>query len=350
MIGKMDKTGLIRSRAKGFSLIEILVALALITGLTLMMFQAIAPWLNLRQKIETERRLEQVHDALGMAYRLNAMQIESQSGPVLHVTVGGKTYEVGPSSLLTQGGVRSCEENEEAAAVIAAFMADDANRSFLDGSRQPLCLFITPRIAQPREGVTLYYHVAAIVAMGNDGVLGETTGLSDQGVLTIDPESDDIGVVLNGFNIQYDLYRETRRRVDRVAEVYGAYFTARYLGNPERDYSVDYFVAGAYPYDSGEGAVPLPTEGNWGFVHTHLAGLGLGPDEQVSAYESNNAIEVANQVVVSGTLPFGVQVQEPEPDNPAKMALPPYTALLRARLPGPGGADNYLLRVVPGNY
>lgn len=333
-----------RSRSGGFTLVEILIALALVTGLTLMMFQSIAPWLNLRQRIDTERRLEQVQSALETAYRMNAMDIETLSDDRLRLTYAGQVITVQPS---TQSG-RRCDENSEAAQALAPYLSDDATRNFTDGAKLPLCLFITPRIQAPaREGVVLYYHVAAIVAVGNDGVLGANTRLSANGILTIDPDSDDIGVVVNGLNIQQELYQETRRRIERVAGILESYFTARFLGNPARDYSIDYFVASNEKlyYDAdAEGSGPKPTRGNWLPVSDALEHLGLGPNEQVSVFESNNAIEFANQRLNGGSEP--VQVQEPAAKG--GLALPPYTALLRARLPGP--TDNYLMRVVPGNY
>ena len=339
----------LRSRSGGFTLVEILVALALVTGLTLMMFQAVSPWMSLRQKIETERRLDQVRSALETAYSVNAMQIEGQSGAVLRLTHAGTTRDVVASTLTGASGSRRCDPNQVAAEALAPYVADDVNRSLTDGSKAPLCLFITSRTSQDREGVPIYYHVAAIVALGNDGVLGATTALGSDGVLTIHPGSDDLGVVVNGFTVQYDLYKETRRRVERVADLYGSYFTARYLGNPARDYSIDYFVASnAQTYYDGAaaGTGPQPTGSMWMPVSQALANLGLGPDEKVSAYESSNAIEVANQALDSAHIIAGVQVQEPA--TKAGLALPPYTALLRARLPGP--SNTYLLRVVPGNY
>lgn len=335
-----------KSIQSGFTLVEILIALALVTALTMMMFSAVAPWMAMRQKIETERRLEQVQNALETAYRVNAMRIEAQGGARLDLAYASQTHEVLPSVKSGPAGKQQCALNAEAAEALSPYMADDSNRNMTDGSKVPLCLFITPRQAQIREGVTIYYHVAAIVALGRDGVLGANTDLSDEGVLRIDPSSDDMGVVVNGFPIQYELYQETRRRIERVADIYGSYFTARYLGNPARDYSIDYFVSSASaPYYEQAGIVP-PTGSTWADVATTLRNLGLGPDEQVSAYESENALQVANQKLSTSELVGAVQVQEP--DTKAGLALPPYTALLRARLPGPEGT--YLLRVVPGNY
>lgn len=335
------------SKSAGFTLVEILIGLALVTILTMMMFQAVSPWMNLRQKIETERRLEDVKDAIEMAYRVNAMDIESRSTADLRITTGGIPATVAPSTETNVAGERRCDAHLTAPSALAPYLKDDANRSLTDGSRQPLCLFITPRLSQTREGVTIYYHVAAVVSPGNDGVISPTTNLNaTTGVLTIGAGSDDIGVVINGFGIQYELFKDTQRRIERVADVYGAYFTARYLGNPSRDYSTDYFVAAAAPFDSNPGAAALPTGATWMTVNSRLLNLGLGPNEQVTPYESSNDIEIANQKLDDAQVIFGVQVQEPA--TKSGLALPPYTALLRARLPGPDGT--YLLRVVPGNY
>jgi prepilin-type N-terminal cleavage/methylation domain-containing protein len=334
-------------KSRGFTLIEIMIALALVTGLTLMMFQAITPWMRLRQKIQTEHRLEQLRDAIEIAYRANSMGIESQAGPQLQITTGGVAQSVTPSTLLGTPPQQSCAANPTAAAALATFVADDPNRSLTDGIGQPVCVLVSPRLAQNRDGVMLYYHVAAIVALGNDGHLSAATRFdSNTGILTVDPTSDDVGIVVSGFGIQLDLYLETRKRVDRLADLYTSYFTARYLGNPARDYSVDYFLGGAAPYDADTTANrPLGTGNLWQPAGTYLAALGLGPEEQTSAYESANDIEVANQMLDPSQLVESVQVQEPASKG---VALPPYTALLRASLPGPTGT--YLVRVVPGNY
>jgi prepilin-type N-terminal cleavage/methylation domain-containing protein len=333
-------------RAAGFTLIEILVALALVTGLTLLMFQTLAPWLNLRQKIDTERRLDQIKSAIVTTYRTNAMGIEARSDATLQLSVGGATQLVTPSPIIGSDPNRSCDQNPQAALALGLFLTDDPQRSLNDGSKQPLCLHISARQTQVREGVTLHYHVIAVVAQGNDGRLGSGTVFdAATGRLTVDPASDDSGILVNGFAIQHELYLETRRRIDRVASLYGSYFTARYLGNPARDYSIDYFVGAAAPYDADAGVNgPLPTGALWQPVSTHLAALGLGPEEQTSVYESANLIEVANQKLDAGQLTAGTpQVQEPATKG---IALPPYTALLRTALPG----GTHLIRVVPGNY
>lgn len=345
-----------KTKTGGFTLVEILIALALVTTLTLMTFQAIAPWMRMRQEIETERKLEQLQEAMTTLYREHAMQIESQSGARLDVTVGSGPYSLEPSTITGSGANRRCEEHPTAGEVLHVYTMEDSSRTFRDGSNLPLCLFITSQQQVEREGVTLYFHSVAIVALGRDGVLGEETELTPAGVLKIDAESDDMGVLVNGFTIQYNLYQETRARVERVAGLYGTYFTARYLGNPSRDYSIDYFVAGSanLNYDEGPGALPQPTAGGWLPVSVALNGMGLGPMEAVTPYEGVGNIEVANQALDSGEIVNGVQVQEPQTPGRA-LALPPYTALIRARLPGPatgpsGQSENYLLRVVPGNY
>lgn len=329
-----------RIREEGFTLVEILVALALVTTLSLMMFQSVAPWLNLRQRIDTERRLDEVHEALETAYRANAMRIEG-GAQELRLDTGTIT----PSVLTGRAGNRRCSENTSAMAALGPYLSWDPNRSLLDGSGAPMCVFISRRLTEARDGVNLTYHVVAVVALGQDGVLDDTTALDvNTGTLTVG--GDDLATVVNGFSIQYELYQETRRRVDRVADIYGSYFTARYLGNPHRDYSIDYFVAGPYPYDQDATSGPVGTNGGWYPAGVALASLGLGPSEQHTPYESNNTIEVANQRLDAANLaPLGVQVQEPA-TKPGGLALPPYTALVRARIPGGG----YVLRVVPGNY
>jgi prepilin-type N-terminal cleavage/methylation domain-containing protein len=359
-----------RSRQGGFTLIEILIALALATALTLVMFSAVTPWLNLKHKLDTDHRLAELQDAVGTAYQAWAMQVDSSqpSGSAV-LAIGQDPTNPIPSSTVAVTAtsasgqtVTTCAANAQANALLAPYLAHISVNGILDGYSQPICIFISQSLSQTVEGVTLYYRVIALVSAGQDGRLDSAAPFdSVHGTLTL--TGDDVGIIVSGFPIQYRLYKETKERLDRTAEMYSSFFTARFQGNVGRDYSLDYFTtcvnpslatctATGYDYD-GTTTLPAPTGGSpsgWLTVAAALApALGLGPEEEKSAWESASDFEVANQMFAnSGDEVFNVQVQEPASKN---VNLPPYTALLRAAIPTPADLGaSYALKVISGSY
>jgi hypothetical protein len=178
--------------------------------------------------------------------------------------------------------------------------------------------------------------------------------------------------LINGYQIQYQLYLDTKTRMDRLADLYSSYFTARFQGYPARDYSLDYFAGcGNYTppqsnptlpclFDPVAGGSALLSNYTWadvgGTAGALEAALGLGPEEEFSAwYDNNNApltsIQVANQQLSGSDIIYNVQPQEPAIKAANGANLPPYTALLRVPLPVPSDKGPlYLLKVVTGTY
>jgi prepilin-type N-terminal cleavage/methylation domain-containing protein len=329
---------------RGFTLLEVLITLSLVTVLSLILVSSVSPWISFKQRIDTDRRLQEMKDALEFVYRSNAMAAGDEAGR--NIALGGGTLLANT----VPNAAGACEEiPDDARGALASFLAEGPDQGTRDGFGAPFCYFVSNRLNANREGISLFYHTVAIVSTGNGGVVDAGTAFDpDTGILTLDPDGDDMAAVMSGLPIQYELYKDTKRRVDRAAEIYSTYFTTRFLSNAARDYTIDYFVQGALPnYDPGGTAVS--TGGDWLAAGVALGALGLGPEEQTSAFEANSDIEVANVELDAGNIIAGVQVQDPLSKTTAGLPVaPPYTAIFRARLPGP--ADNYLLKVVPGNY
>jgi prepilin-type N-terminal cleavage/methylation domain-containing protein len=331
----------------GFSLIEILITLALVTLLSVAALNALMPWLAFKQTLDTDRKLQDMRSTLETAYAANSMSIDIQTG----ATFLGLTHD--PA---TAGNSCGTAANLDALGqpALSAYLKESAISSSNDGFALPLCFFVSPLLSRDVEGAKIYYHTIAIVSTGKNGTLDVGTSFdSTTGQLTLADGGDDRGVVLSGYAIQYAKYRDTLDRMNRVASLYESYFTTRFLNTADRDVSRDYFYSGGTGGDSG-GAVPATS--GWTPVSTLFsAALGVSAGESTSAFEQlsgplatvyTNNIEVANygeQIVVNG--------QTTRVRSPATLgtgATPPYTALLRAKLPGP--ADNYVVRAVVGNY
>jgi prepilin-type N-terminal cleavage/methylation domain-containing protein len=361
------------TRQAGFTLVEILIALSLATALTLTMFAAITPWINMKHKIDTEHRMGELKDAVATAYRNYAMQVDSQTSTSAVLAIGADptnpinstTVTVSTSQQAGGSPLNTCGPNAQANMLLTPYLVDSPAHGIQDGYSQNICIFISDALAQTIEGVTLYYRVIALVSSGQDGRLDAGTGFkADTGVLTLAADGDDVGVLVSGFPIEYALYKETKTRLDRVAEMYSSFFTARFQGNVARDYSIDYFTqcptaltgtpaCAAYDTvgtDTPPPILPTATDGVWASVGNVLApALGLGPEEQNSAWEINSNFEVANTALTNAADQiFKVQVQTPTLKS---VNLPPYTALLRAQIPTPVDVGtSYALKVVSGTY
>jgi len=350
-----------------------LIALAIGTALTLSMFAAITPWINYKHKIDTEHRMSELKDAVTTAYRNYAMQVDTQISTAAVLAVGpDAATPITSTTPLINGTQTACGPNAQAAVSLLPYLSNMSLNGIVDGYAQNICIYISKPMAPVNvEGTALYYRVVALVSSGQDGRLDTGTSFNaTTGALTLG--GDDVGILVSGFPIEYALYKESKARLDRLADMYSSFFTSRFQGNYARDYSIDYFVGCltanqvtlngvttcSLPYDYDSVAVlPTGTLGSWETVTATLApALGLGPEEETSAWDlpsggsaTANSFMVANQALSNAAdETFGVQVQDPTVKS---VNLPPYTALLRAQIPTPSDlTPSYVLKVVSGTY
>lgn len=311
---------------RGFTLIEALVAIAVITLISMVVMGALAPWMQFRQSIDTERKMQDIKQAIVAYYENNAMAVEAQADG----TFAGFT-----SSAVDADG--SCEPQSDAFSDLGGVLSESPQQVSLDGYRSSWCVFISPAMSQVRDGSILWYRNIAVVSPGLEGKLNEGTSMDEAGQLIL--KGDDLGILVSGLEIQQRKLRETMRRLNRIAATYETYFTARYLTFADRDISRYYFSS---QWDAS-GQVPS-TQGLWGTATSTLGALGVSNADSVSAWELNNEIQVGNYNEVSGVQ----QVRSPATTGTGVL---PYTALLRARIPAPpGGGELYVEQVVTGNY
>lgn len=322
-------------RQQGFTLIELLISLAILTAISLSLLSFLAPWMAFKQKLDTDRKLMEMKALFSTVYERNAWAVETTAAATFTYVGGALT-----NSTLTAN--RTCDSQAAALAPLASYFSDGLPQGEQDGYSNPFCFLVSPQLSVQKNGVNVYYHNIAIVSAGRNSQLEPTTTMSASGALNL--AGDDTGVLINGFTIQEKKFRETESRLARIASLYESYFTARFLLNPSRDALVDYFGNGGASFDSS-GSVPT-TSGVFAPVGSILGTLGLGPEESVSAYESNNAITVGNYNECTTHAAGTTCVRSPA--TPSSGGAPPYTAVLRAPLPGPG--SNYLVKVATGNY
>lgn len=322
-------------RQAGFSLVEVLITLSLVTVLSVIALNALTPWLTFKQALDTDRKLQDMRIALGNAYEANAMGVEA---------VSSSTFLGLANDTAVTDGQCTDQGTTLATAGLSGFLTESGETAARDGFANPVCFYITGRLSRDVEGVRLYFHMMAVVSTGQNGVIDAGTAFNaSNGQLTLG--GDDRGVVVNGYTVQYAKYRDTLERINRVASLYESYFTTRFLNSADRDVTRNYFYNGAgVNGDAGGSIAPTTT---WDTALQALStSLGVSPVDATSAFETANNIDVANNdesIVVNG--------QTTTVRSPASLgtgATPPYTALLRARLPG--DSSNYLVRAVVGNY
>lgn len=311
-------------RQRGFTLTEVLVAMALIAVITLVVMGAMGPWIGFKQKLDTERRLQDIKNGFMAIYEENGMAIEAQ--------VSGRFREFVTSvPVADAAGERRCASQQAAFSTNATVFSDSPAQIALDGYVNPWCIFVSQPIREIRDGVSLWYRNVNIVSGGEDGILDAATTVDASGNLTIG--GDDIGVTVSGREVQAPKLKETLRRLNRVAQFYESYFTSRYMSYPDRDITRYYFADGAV---GSTGSLWVPSA-------TLLGPVGIGGPEVVTPWETANAIELNNFDQSAG----GITVRTPETTGTGVL---PYTALLRAQVPSPAGAPEYAVQAVVGNY
>lgn len=318
-----------RSAQKGFTLMEIMIAMALISVISLVMLSPLGYWMDYSQRMETDNRLQDIRSALERYYETNAMAIDSAS------VVAPTQLGVFTTNVPAPGN--RCPDQVASFQAIAPLLRDTPDKVALDGHKNPWCFSVTAPIAVSRDGTTLSYRNIAIISTGKNGILDAGTSVSAAGVVTLDPAGDDKAIMLSGLDIQYKKLTETLQRMQKIANSYELYFTTRYLANASRDMTIYYFnnlvdTAGTV----------ASTNGVFTRVNTQLAPLGVSGVDGLSAWEASSDIELGNYNESIN----GVTVRSPATTGSGVF---PYTAILRARVPNPS-STTYAHKVVMGNY
>lgn len=298
----------------GFTLVEVLVALALIVIVALIAMGAITPWIGFKQKLDTERRLQDIRQGMTAVYNAKGMAVEAQPGGTFDDFVNSVPAP-GPDGLLRCGSQVGAFQNN------ADVFSEFPQQLSMDGYANPWCIFISPVIQETQDNTPLYFRNIAVVSTGPNGALDPGTTLAADGLLTV--AGDDTGILVAGREIQSAKLKETLRRLNRVAQTYETFFTARFLATPQRDVTTYYFTSGV------GGAF-------WGDAGAVLAPAGVAGTDAATPWETSNRIEVCNVGGCPGIRNGGGNL--------------PYTALLRARVPSPAGINAYALQIAVGNY
>lgn len=320
------------SRNRGMTLIEIMVALALMTVISLVVLGALTPWIGMKQKMDTERKLQDVRNGMLALYKDNAMAVDTLDADRRFRGFTVSAVVPGPAQ---DPDLVTCASQAAAFQANSSYFSDAPTEASQDGYKNPWCIEISDIQNSVESGTTLTHRSIAIISTGPNGRRDARTTFIN-GVLSLD--GDDLGVTINGRDIQAKKLQETLTRMAHIGQTYETYFTSRYLSNESRDIGLYYFSS-AYDTDGLVGT----SQGRWAPASTLLRNIGVAGAASLSAWETDSEIEVGN----TNEAVNGVQTRSPA-SNAGPNALP-YTALLRAKIPSPTN-DAYVMQVVIGNY
>jgi len=311
--------------ARGFTLTELAIVLAVMVPLVLFVLDVLGPMLAFQGGLDNRRQLAEVRQAFLSAYRDNPVTVDGEAG-ARFVIPGGAIEAVVPDPVSGR-----CGSGPTTLAPLARYLPQSASRAFRDGFAAPMCLLMTGRLARSIAGVDAFYRVIAIVAPGPNGRLDTvancTTGLSPVGELTLC--GDDEGVLVDGFNIAADLLRQTLARMQLVAAAYQSYFQSRALADPSRDASINYFASGGSPAERWDAGGPMPLSA-CGAPSPLLVQAGPGP-AAILGLSNVDVTDLYGQVMQYDNC--SNDVRNPQNTDVARQ-VPPYTASIVTTLPG----------------
>lgn len=349
---------MLKKKAHGFTLLEMLIALVLLTMMTLTIASMVRPWMELRNRLETESRLAAMGKALEDMYELAAFTMDTPpsggAGPDGWMALGGKsgnivygyagTGGVAAFSFFAGGDLLGnvqpvCDTVRTRTfwAEHSAMLGMGIEKTLRDGSGATFCFLVGPERAADAGGLTLPYRQLYVIAAGKNGVWNPGSRI-DPVTGGLDLRGDDMGTVVSGLSIHMKKLETTQDRVQRIARLYEKYFSMRYLSSNIRDVVKNYFTDpdGVVPEALIDG--PLAS-GNYEELRTDvtLAPLGVVGTDALNAWEPypaelnggiSNAIYMANESDGSGG------TGSTEVRTPKTGAQPPYMAKVFTFIPG----------------
>ncbi|MBD8051084.1 type II secretion system protein [Limnohabitans radicicola] len=319
-----------RLEQRGFTLAEMMVAVALMGLLMIPLSNMLSPALDLRAKVETDTRLELLKQAAVGAYRTEMATVDAQPSAIMALQAG----TMAPVAANASG---ACASAAATFAPLARYLQMSTTDAYKDGWGQGLCVLMTTRQTGTQSGVSYWYHNYAFVSPGRDGAIDTGTSLS---ATSLTLSGDDKGAFIDGRSLVAAQVEATLAQVKRASDAVAAYFNARYLSNSDRDTAINYFArTNRAGVSAGEfdGTGALPNTGGAPALMT-----------------SNGISDVLGLTVLDVTNPWGGilqldnssdDVRTPE-NTTASLRSPPFTARITTTLPG--GAS--ITRTAVGAY
>ena len=347
----------------GFSLIEILVAIAVIVIVTAAILPSIDEYISFAQGLETQAAISRVRKAMTQAYKDNAMLIDTYTGASIWLNTNGSEQFTTNNAV----PINDPSATETGYLGLAKYAGQAANKIAIDGYGRPWMVYVSNLLYGQYQSWTIPYHIIAFVSVKDSGgpQSAEANGVSfnpNTGQLTLPPHA--YAAVINGLPIEEKLYRQTLTSLQAVAQAYGTYFTTSYLANQQRSLGLDYFAssdsndqlnAGDWNSassigNSGNGNGPgFPYPGVTGspLTNNNVGACDVQPAENLAGFA--NALGLSTESLTSAWgYPIGIgngpnansaantcygNNRDPSSSN-GGLQTPPFTAFIDAWAPG----------------
>ena len=299
----------------GFTVLEVVIAITLVGLLAWTIAPMFASTNDQSRKYETDRRLRDLRQTLAAGYRMHAFEIDTEPGALLMVDAKAVLSNDASSS---QDSFTWAEK----------FAAQSATTLAKDGYGMPWRIFVSNRLTNNVNGTDVFSHKLAIVSGGRNGRIDAGTTF-DVATGTLSLKGDDVGEVIDGYQVQKELLELTRKRMNQLAGAYQAYFLSRFQSNENRNLSINYFVnaprGAADPAMFDGGGTVASSGGADAESGTLLAAtFGIAAADFQDGYGRAILLDNSSDAIRS-------------PDNAnAGMQAPPYTVVFKASLPGGG--------------
>jgi prepilin-type N-terminal cleavage/methylation domain-containing protein len=321
-----------RGAARGFTLVEMMIAMGVMTLLVVALSNTLTPAISFYGKQQTNVKLADLQQAFEISYRDEAPVVNAGTGQIWTLSLGAIAPVV-----VNPGG--RCESNPDTFGPLRSYLSGSASDAWRDGHGQGMCVFVTGLLSGTAGGYSYPYRSVAVVSAGLDGTIDPTSRLSADGVLTL--AGDDRGFIVDGRKAALGQVQDAVRKIDRLADAYGTYFNTRFMSNVARDVAINYFAntdpsgatstlydtAGAMPSTRGA-AVAVTSIG----AHTIL---GLTVDDVTDPWGRVLLIDNSSDAV-----------RHPGNASPALRA-PGYTARITTPVPG---TTQVIARTVVGSF
>lgn len=193
-------------RQQGVSLLEVMVATAVIALLIPAIMAMVQPFLNFYGKVNTDNRLKDLRTALTATYNTYSTNIDALTTATL-TTPDGTLSQVLPAS-------QQCTATATTFAAARRFLSTSAGEIYHDGFGRSFCVWITPRLSASYSGVTYYYHNVLVVSAGVDGAVDATTTINADGTITVG--GDDRSAFIDGRSIAQAKIQQTLAQMDKI--------------------------------------------------------------------------------------------------------------------------------------
>lgn len=312
---------------KGFSLIEILVAVTLMSIMTVAVAPQLKYMLNFESGADTKNKLSELSSGFATAYLANIAQIEQDPNAEINFGSAGIMHP----ATTTAGG--RCTATSANFLPWSEYSGQAPATMVKDGYGAPICILINPQSSVMVNGVTLYYHTVAFVSAGPNNVFDNGTALSATGTLTLG--NDDTGVLFDGRAFSVEKYNTTADKMKIIASALEQYYVTRYQSDPSRSSSIDYWSNGAGLTATAAARWDSSNPGNViDYTPAATPMYSTGASTELSVALSLSKADVTDGfgsiINFENASPY---VRSPANSN-ANQSIPPYTSLISTTLPG----------------